>query len=94
MCRVLIGVRGACTPGTAYVVPARACVWPVWWASWGRPGVSGLSSCPYPLVVVFVGVRFGVGVQGKNALLSEIYVLARSETSRPKDSCRKRTQKL
>ena len=48
----------------------------------------------YPLVVVFVGVRFGTGVQGKNALLSEIYVLARSETSRPKDSCRKWTQKL
>ena len=48
----------------------------------------------YPLVAVFVGVRFGTGVQGKNALLSEIYVLAGSETSRPKVSCRKRTQKL
>ena len=48
----------------------------------------------YPLVVVFVGVRFDMGAQRKNALLSEIYVLARSETSRPKDSCRKWTQKL
>ena len=59
-----------------------------------RVGFVVLLFCPWPLVVVFVGVRFGVGVQGKNALLSEIYVLARSETSRPKDSCRKRTQKL
>ena len=42
---------------TAYVIPARACVWPVWWgSSWGRPGGSGLSlslSCPWPLVAVF-----------------------------------------
>ena len=47
-----------------------------------------------PLVGVLVGVRFGMGAQRIFVLRSEIYVLARSETSRPKDSCRKWTQKL
>ena len=38
--RHVIGVREY---RTAYVIPARAGVWRVWWASWGRPGDSGLS---------------------------------------------------
>ena len=73
------------SPGTAYVIPARAGVWLVWCTSWGRLGGSGLSlsCCPLasgsPLVGVFVGVRFGGrGIPG-NVLLSQIYVLACSE---------------
>ena len=73
------------------------CVWPVWWASWGRPGVSGLSLLLFrsplasgsPLVGVLVGVRLGRrGIPG-NVLLSKIYILAGSEPSRPQDFCRK-----
>ena len=46
----------------------------------------------YPLVVVFVGVRFDMGVQRKNALLSGIYVLALSEPPMQRVSSEKDAQ--
>ena len=81
----LIGVRG-CAPGTAYVIPARAGVWRVWCASWGRLGDSGLSLLPLsPLAGLAPcgSVSFEIrlrrrGIPG-SGLLSEIYVLAFSE---------------
>ncbi len=69
-------------------VPARAGVWRVWWASWGRLSGLGLSAPAPPsrspgllLVGVFGGVRlWRWGIPG-NVLLSKIYVLACSEPS-------------
>ena len=83
-------------PGPAYVIPARAGVWLVWYTSWGRLGGSGLSSCPLaygsPRVGVFAGVRFGGrGIPG-NVLLSKIYVLACSEPPLAKEFFKKDAQ--
>ena len=80
---MFIRVR-VCAPGTAYVIPARAGVCRVWWASWGRLGESGLSAPREPgpgspLVAVFVGVRLGERDIPGNVLLSKIYILACSE---------------
>ena len=69
-------------PGTGYVIPARAGVWRVWCASWGRLGDSGLSLSLAGLVpcgAVFFGVRFGGKGIPENVLISEIYVSACSE---------------
>ena len=83
------------SPGTAYVVPARAGVWLVWCTSWGRPACRACRVAGQPsslLVGVFVGVRLRTrGIPG-NALLSKIYILARSEPPLQRVSSEKSAQ--